>query len=349
MKNQVILFLCLFFWLPMEAVAAAATDRPITIVGSSTVFPFAEAVAKTFSEKTGMPLPQITPTGSGGGLLLFCAGNGEDTPDVTNASRRIKRSEFDLCLANGVRDILEIKIGYGGIVLANSRSAPNFHLTIPEIYLALAARIPDPEGAEQLVANPYTNWRQINPALPDMTIDVLGPPPTSGTRDAFVELALERGCEAYPWLKQLKKRNKSEFRRICHEVRDDGYFTEAGERDDLTVENLRQAPQAMGLFGYNFLARDREHLQGALIDKVAANVQTIASGRYPLSRSLYIYIKADRVDTIPGLKDYLDEFTTDTAWGAEGYLSQLGLIPMPDNERRNSRRVFEERRSLVWE
>ncbi|MBN1959288.1 MAG: substrate-binding domain-containing protein [Desulfuromonadales bacterium] len=327
----------------------ALAEQPIKIVGSSTVYPFAKAVAEAFSEKTGHPLPELTTTGSGGGLKLFCAGNSPDTPDITNASRRIKRSEYDLCQKNGVTKILEIKIGYDGIVLANAKAAPDFQLTTRELYLALAAQVPNPDNSGKLIPNPYVRWAQINPDLPDMTIEVLGPPTTSGTRDAFSELALDQGCQEFPWLKQIKKRDKSSFRKVCRTLRTDGYFIEAGERDDLIVENLQKSPQAMGIFGYNFLARDREHLKGAIVNGIKPSEETIASATYPLSRALYFYVKADRLDRVTGLVDYINEFTSAETWGSGGYLSRLSLVPMPKKEQQLYHQVFHDRIPLVWE
>jgi len=324
-------------------------EEPIKIVGSSTVYPFAKAVAETFSEKTGHPLPKLTPTGSGGGLKLFCAGNGPDTPDITNASRRIKRSEYDLCKTNGVSKILEIKIGYDGIVLANAKTAPSFQLTTRELYLALAEQVPSPDDSEELITNPYVRWTQINPDLPDKVIEILGPPPTSGTRDAFSELALERGCQEYPRLKQIKKRDKAQFRKLCRTIRKDGHFIESGERDHLIVESLQQNSQAtIGIFGYNFLARAREHLKGASVDGIKPTDQTIASAIYPLSRALYFYVKADRLNSVNGLDEYISEFTSEKTWGPDGYLSKLNLIPMSGEERRHYRQTVQQKKSLTW-
>ncbi|WP_321372420.1 substrate-binding domain-containing protein [uncultured Desulfuromusa sp.] len=317
----------------------------IKIVGSSTVYTFAQAVTKSFSEKTGYPLPDIISTGSGAGLQIFCQGTGDEHPDITNASRRIKRSEYDLCLANGVKNIIELKIGYDGIVVANSTKAQDLKLSIKDLYLALAKEVPDPDGQQLLILNPYTHWQQINSTLPDEKIEILGPPPTSGTRDAFSELALEQGCQQYPWIKAIKKRDKKRFQKICRTVRNDGYFIEAGERDDLIVKNLEFAPQATGIFGYNFLARDLDNLQGATIDGITPEVKTIASGDYPLSRALYLYIKKDRIGEVPGLEKYLQEFTSETAWGPNGYLADLGLVVMPDKERRDYRQIIEQRKS----
>lgn len=337
-----LLKICLLILITISLVSPSHAREQIKIVGSSTVYPFAQAVTKVFSEKSGYPLPDIIPTGSGGGLQLFCQG-GDASPDITNASRRIKRSEYDLCQSNGVKDIIEVKIGYDGIVMAYSSKVPGLQLSIRDLYLALASKVPAPTGEERLVINPYFNWQQINPDLPDRKIEVLGPPPTSGTRDAFSELALEKGCQQFHWIKAIKKRDKQKFRQICQTVRNDGYFVEAGERDDLIVNNLEGSPQAAGIFGYNFLARDKENLQGATIEGVAPTVQTIASGDYPLSRALYFYVKKERLGKVPGLEQYLQLFASETAWGPDGYLVDLGLVTMPEKERHHYREVIEQR------
>ena len=327
----------LFFCLLLGSDLFAA--EPIRIVGSSTVYTFAKKVSENFSTKTGYPLPQIVPTGSGGGLKEFCKGSGDAYPDITNASRRINRSEFDLCHDHGVTGIIEVKIGYDGIVVAGSSAVPAPQLTLRDLYLALAAQVPAPDGTEQLVDNPYISWNQIRPELSERPIEVLGPPPTSGTRDAFSELALEKACQQYPWIKSIKKRDKHRFRKICHTLRTDGHFIEAGERDDLIVKNLEAAPKATGIFGYNFLAQDAEKLSGATIEGVKPEVASIASGAYPLSRPLYFYVKAERIDQVPGLAEYLLEFTSEEAWGPGGYLAALGLVTMPDKERDYYRQV----------
>lgn len=317
----------------------------IVIVGSSTVYPFSKAVTTIFSEKTGLPLPQLTPTGSGGGLKKFCQGSGPEHPDVTNASRPIKRSEYDQCKANGVDEIIEVKIGYDGIVLASSTSAPPMNLSIKELYLAIAAQVPDMDS-DKLIPNPYKSWKQINPALPDTTIEVLGPPKTSGTRDAFSELALDKGCSQYAWIKAIKKHDKQNFRKICRTVRNDGHFIEAGERDDLIVENLLKSESSSGIFGYNFLVQNPDKLQAATIQSISPTSQTIATGEYPLSRALYFYVKKNRIPEVPGLLEYMKTFTDETMWGPDGQLVKLGLIPLSKEERKAQRQIVEELKPL---
>jgi len=313
--------------------AASARDY-ISIVGSSTVYPFATVVAENFGKTTNFKTPKIESTGSGGGFKLFCAGVGVDTPDITNASRAIKSSEAKTCAKNGVTDIIEVKIGYDGIAIANSKKASRLSLTIKDLYLALAKEVPDPGGAKRVVANPYKTWRDVDRSLPNIKIEVLGPPPTSGTRDAFTELVMEEGCKHFDWIKAMSKSNKGEFKRICHTVREDGGYVEAGENDNLIVQKLISNPDALGVFGFSFLDQNTDKVQGSAIDGVKPTFESIADGSYPVSRPLFFYVKKAHVGTIPGISEYLAEFTSDKAWGETGYLSDRGLIPMPTAERR---------------
>ena len=314
--------------------AQAASGRDyISIVGSSTVYPFATVVAEQFGKSTAYKTPKIESTGSGGGLKLFCAGVGVEHPDITNSSRRIKQSEFEQCQQNGVKEIVEVKIGYDGIVIANSKKATPLKLTRKDIFLALAKEVPDPSGAEKTIPNPYKTWKDVNPSLPDKSIEVLGPPPTSGTRDAFVELVMEEGANEFKWVKALSKADSKKYKSIAHTVREDGAYIEAGENDNLIVQKLEANPNALGIFGFSFLDQNMDKIQGSYVDDVQPNFDAIADGKYPVSRPLYFYVKRAHVDAIPGIKEYLDEFTSDKAWGAEGYLSEKGLIPMPDAER----------------
>ena len=314
------------------ATQAVARDY-ITVVGSSTVFPFATTVAENFGRSTSFKTPKIESTGSGGGLKLFCSGVGVDHPDITNASRRIKGSEFDKCQANGVQDIVEVKIGYDGIAIANSKDTGQYDLTPKDIFLALAKDVPDPKGGEKLVANPYNTWKEVNDALPDAKIEVLGPPPTSGTRDAFVELAMEAGCKKFDFIKAMKKKDKKMYKGVCHGVREDGAYIEAGENDNLIVQKLQANPQALGIFGFSFLDQNTDKIQGSKVNGVVPTFESIAAGDYPVSRSLYFYVKKAHAGTIPGIEEYVAEFTNDKAWGEEGYLADKGLIPLPDDMR----------------
>lgn len=311
--------------------AASARDE-IRIVGSSTVFPFSTTVAERFGKETDFPTPVIESTGTGGGLKLFCAGIGEAHPDITNASARIKQSQVDDCAKNGINDIVEVKIGYDGIVIANSRESAPLELTLQDVFLALAKDVPaGEEGKTQ--PNPYMMWSDIRPELPKTKIEVLGPPPTSGTRAAFVEIAMEGGCKSFSWIKDLKGSDSSAYKTLCHTIREDGAFIEAGENDNLIVQKLQAAPTQFGVFGFSFLDQNSDVLQGALVDGVAPEFEDIASGDYPVSRSLFFYVKKDHVGVIPGMEEFLAAFSSDDAWGEEGYLTDKGLIPMGEEER----------------
>ena len=309
----------------------AARDY-ISIVGSSTVYPFATVVAEQFGRTTPFKTPKIESTGSGGGLKLFCAGVGVDHPDITNSSRRIKASEVADCAANGVAEIVEVKIGYDGIVLANSNEAPTYRLSRRQIFLALAKDVPAPGGGEKLVPNPYNKWSEIDPALPATAIEVLGPPPTSGTRDAFAELALEGGCTSFEWIEAIKRTDKDRYTSICQAMREDGRYIEAGENDNLIVQKLRANPDALGVFGFSFLDQNADVVHGSIIDGAEPTFDAIAEGDYPVSRPLYFYVKKAHVDAIPGIREFLAEFTSERAMGEEGYLSDRGLIPLPAQE-----------------
>jgi phosphate transport system substrate-binding protein len=313
------------------AFAQAGRDY-IYIVGSSTVYPFSTVVAERFGRGSEFRTPKVESTGSGGGLKLFCDGVGVQYPDIANSSRAIKQSEIDNCAANGIRDIIEVKIGYDGIVLAHGVSADPVSLTREEIFLALAKQVPG-DGGGDLVANPHRTWQDINADLPAVNIEVLGPPPTSGTRDAFVELAMEPACEAIPWLAALAESDESRFMTICHTLREDGAFVEAGENDNLIVQKLQGNPRALGIFGFSFLDQNTDKVRGAAIDGVEPTFDTIADGTYPISRPLFFYVKKAHAEVIPGLRDFLREFTSEKAWGEFGYLSDRGLIPLPEEER----------------
>jgi phosphate transport system substrate-binding protein len=309
---------------------AQARDQ-IRIVGSSTVFPFATKVVEEFGKTTRFKTPIIESTGSGGGLKLFCAGVGVGHPDITNASRRIKKSEVKRCAQNGVTVITEVQIGFDGIVLANSKKAQRITLSLKDVFLALAKEVP---VNGKLVKNPYTTWKQVNATLPDIKIEVLGPPPTSGTRDAFVELAMEGGAKKIAMLAAMRKKDKKGFKRIAHAIREDGGFIEAGENDNLIVQKLEANPAALGIFGFSFLDQNKDKVQGSLINGVQPTFDNIAGGKYPVSRSLYFYVKNAHVGKIPGIEAFVKEFTSEKAWGDTGYLSDKGLIPLPRKDRR---------------
>ncbi|EIJ2379540.1 PstS family phosphate ABC transporter substrate-binding protein [Vibrio alginolyticus] len=302
----------------------------ISIVGSSTVYPFATVVAERFGKSTDFAVPKIESTGSGGGLKLFCAGVGENSPDITNASRKIKSSEIELCAKNGVKDIVEVKIGYDGIAFANSVKSSQLNVSIKDIYMALAKVLPDENG--ELKPNPYSTWKQVNSNLPDVKIEVLGPPPTSGTRDAFVELVMEAGCDTNPVMKAMSKSNKAQYKAACHGIREDGVFVEAGENDNLIVQKLSSNPAAFGIFGFSFLDQNQDKVQGAKINGVAPTFEAIGDGSYPVSRSLFFYVKKAHVGVIPGIAEYVNAFTQEDAIGEDGYLADRGLIPLPLQE-----------------
>jgi phosphate transport system substrate-binding protein len=311
---------------------ASARDY-ISVVGSSTVYPFATVVAEQFGKTTRFKTPKIESTGSGGGLKLFCAGVGVEHPDITNASRRIKQSEFEDCQKNGVAAIVEVKIGYDGIAVANAKEAPHLDLTRKELFLALAKEVPDPKGGEKLVPNPYETWSEIDPALPDAKIEVLGPPPTSGTRDAFVELVMEEGCDQFDLIKAMKKTDKSKHKAVCQSVREDGAYIEAGENDNLIVQKLVANHDALGIFGFSFLDQNLDKVQGSKIEGKVPTFESIADGSYPVSRPLFFYVKKAHAGTIPGIEEYVAEFVSDKASGEYGYLADRGLIPLPEGER----------------
>ena len=310
--------------------AAQARDQ-IRVVGSSTVFPFSTAVAEQFGKTSSFKTPVVESTGSGGGLKLFCAGVGDQHPDITNASRRIKSSEVEKCASNGITNITEVKIGYDGIAIANSKKAGKFELTLQDVYLALAKDIPDGQGGYK--ANDNKTWSDVRSGLPNVKIEVLGPPPTSGTRDAFAELAMEGGCKTFADIKALKKSDKKKYKALCHSVREDGAYIEAGENDNLIVQKLEANPNALGIFGYSFLDQNSDKGQGAKINGKDVTFDNIASGDYPVSRAMYFYVKTAHVGQVPGIQEFVGEFTSEKAWGDEGYLTDKGLIPMPKAER----------------
>lgn len=314
--------------------AYGAARDTISVVGSSTVFPFSKVVAERFGRATKFKTPTIESTGTGGGFKEFCKGVGVEFVDMTNASRAIKPGEFEMCKKNGVREIIEVQIGFDGIVLANSKKAKPFELTTKEIFLALAKKVPDPKGGDKLVDNPYKSWSDINPALSTTKIEVLGPPPTSGTRDAFVELAMEGGCKKFEWIAALKKTDKTKYKEICHIMREDGAFIEAGENDNLIVQKLNANPNALGIFGFSFLDQNLDKVKAAKVDGQEPTFESIADNSYPVSRPLFFYVKKAHVSVIPGMKEYLAEFTSEKSWGDEGYLTDKGMIPLSQEKRK---------------
>ena len=311
----------------LTAVPAFAARDQIRIVGSSTVYPFTTAVAEQFGKASGMKTPVVESTGTGGGMKLFCSGVGEDTPDFTNASRRIKTGEFEDCQKNGVTEIIEIKVGFDGLSIAQSKDAPDLSLTKQQVFLALAKEVPDKDG--KLVANPNKNWSDIDPALPNVKIEVLGPPPTSGTRDSFMELVMEAGAAKFESLEALKKSDAKAFEKVWKAMREDGAFVEAGENDNLIVQKLQANPNALGIFGFSFLEENASSIKDVAVDGVKASYESIADGSYKVARPLFVYAKKQHVGTIPGMAEFMAEYVSDKAIGEDGYLADKGLIALP--------------------
>ena len=312
-------------------ITASARDQ-ISIVGSSTVFPYTQAVAEQFSNLTGSPSPIVESTGTGGGMKLFCSGIGESYPDLTGASRAMKKSEYELCQENGVKDISEALIGFDGLSIAIARSNNfDWDLTLEEIFLALAAEIPQ-DGV--MVPNTYTKWSEINPNLPDQDILAYGPPPTSGTRDAFVELALHEGCKKLPFVVANEfDKDKSWISENCSRMRQDGPFVEAGENDNLIVQRLNADSTSFGIFGYSFLFENLDTLQPVKINGVLPDIDTIGDKSYPVSRPLYFYTKNAHRGVIPFFQEFIEEYMSDDALGPDGYLAERGLVALGDEAR----------------
>lgn len=288
----------------VSAGAAAARDQ-IKVTGSSTVFPYSQAAAEEFANKTGKPAPVVESVGTGGGFKAFCGGIGPDHADITGASRAIKESEVKLCADNGVTDITEALIGYDGLSIAHAASAPEMDLTEEQIFKALAAELPDGKGG--FAANPNKKWSDVDASLPAFDIVAFGPPPTSGTRDAFVELVMHDGCKGLPGMADLKKANEDKWNEVCSRMRQDGPFVEAGENDNLIVQRLESDPNSVGIFGYSFLYENSDKLKAVKVNNVTPTFDTIADGSYPVSRPIYFYIKNAHRDVIPNLNEFLME------------------------------------------
>jgi phosphate transport system substrate-binding protein len=316
------------------AAAPAFARDQIRIVGSSTVFPYTQAVAEEFANQGGAA-PVVESTGTGGGMQIFCGGVGADHPDITGASRAMKKSEYELCVQNGVTDITEALIGYDGLAIAVSRAnETDWNLTLQQVYLGLAAKVPV-DGA--LVDNPYKKWSEIDASLPDVAILAYGPPPTSGTRDAFVELAMHAGCEETEYAKALEAAGNEEaydkfVEEDCSRMRQDGLFVEAGENDNLIVQRLEADPNAVGIFGYSFLFENLDKLKDVKINGVEATQATIATFEYPISRPLYFYVKNAHRGVIPGMNEFLAAYASTDALGAGGYLEERGLVVLAEDK-----------------
>jgi len=317
--------------LVLAATGANAQSRDqIRIVGSSTVYPFTTTVAEQFGRQGGMKAPVVESTGTGGGMKLFCAGVGTQHPDAANASRRINKGEFADCQKNGVSDVVELKVGFDGIVMASAKNGPELRLTKEQIYRALAKQVPGPDG--KLMANAAKNWSDIDRSLPNTKIEVLGPPPTSGTRDSFVELVMEPGAEAIPAMAEMKKSDRKAFDAAFKAIREDGAFVEAGENDNLIVQKLVANPNAVGIFGYSFLDENAGRIKGASIDGQLPTYETISGGQYKVARPLFVYFKKQHVGVVPGLDKFVAEYVSDKAIGADGYLARKGLVALPKDE-----------------
>lgn len=313
-----------------KAAGPSASGRDqVWAAGSSTVFPFATRVAENVARTTGGRPAKVESLGTGGGFKLFCGGAGAAFPDIANASREIKKSEYDQCVANGVTDIVEIKIGYDGIVIANAKGGPTFNFKLDQIYRGLAAELPSPTG---FAKNTSKNWKDVDASLPAQAILVYGPPPTSGTRDAFSELAMEKGAKKIETLATLSGKDEDAFKAKAHTIRSDGAWVDSGENDNAIVQTLTKTPNALGVFGYSFLENNLDSVKAATVDGVAPSFETISNGSYPVSRSLYIYVKKANIGVIPGLREYVSAFVSDAATGKGGYLQQRGLIPLHPDE-----------------
>jgi phosphate transport system substrate-binding protein len=318
----------------LAGISTAFARDQIRAVGSSTVYPFISAAAEQFGQGGKFKTPIIEATGTGGGFKLFCGGIGDDTPDISNASRPITDSEKESCQKNGVTRVVEVPIGYDGIVIANAKGSPQFDISKKQIFMALARQLPDKGG--KLVNNPYQKWSEIDPELPPQNIEIYGPPPTSGTRDAFVELAMEEGCKAFPEFAKTYPDEK-ERKKICGLLREDGRYIDAGEDDNMIVQKLVSNKTALGIFGYSFLEESKSKVQGSKIDGLEPTMENIENGKYKLSRSLYVYVKGDHLGKTPGISEFINEIVSEGAIGTDGYLTNKGLLPLHDNDKKLAR------------
>ncbi len=317
----------------------AQAREQIKIVGSSTVYPFSSSVAEEFGATSKYPTPVVESTGSGGGMKLFCKGNDLNTPDITNASRRMKTSEFELCAKNGVNDITEAVIGFDGIAIAQNKNNQPLELTKKHLLLAVAEEVPSKDGSS-LIRNPYKKWNDIDATLPDREIIIYGPPTSSGTRDAFEDMIMKGQTKKMDVYTSLYKKDKDKNKayKKYHKVRQDGVYVPSGENDNLIVQKLNKNPAAIGIFGYSFLVENDDKVAAAKINAEVPTPETISSGKYPISRSLFFYIKNSHRKDVPAMDKYVDLFMQENMIGPDGILSEIGLIALPE-ERRNAIRA----------
>lgn len=321
--------------LAISTQAHAARDY-VWAAGSSTVFPFTTRVAENFARKTGSKAPKVESLGTGGGIKLFCSGTGDGFPDIANASRPMKKSEFDACAAKGVKDIIAIKIGFDGIVIATDKDGADYNFKLEHLYLGLSSKV---LRYGKFVPNPYSSWDDVGAGLPGNRINVYGPPPTSGTRDAFLELGIEAGARRFPVLDEMRSNNEKGFKGLVDPLRADGWI-DAGENDNAIVQTLTRTPGALGVFGFSFLEENADKVKGATINGIAPTPTTIANGSYPLSRSLFIYVKKSNLGVTPGLREFVEEYLSDAATGRGGYLQNRGLIPLPAGQHEAMKAAF---------
>ncbi len=330
MKSSTKLLLAVLATSAISVPVLSQMRRNIRIVGSSTVYPFSKAVAQKFAAANpGVGAPIVESTGTGAGFKLFCGGVGGGFPDIANASRRIKASEFRLCKANGVSQITEVQVGLDGISLATGKSTALSNVSTLELYYALAKT---PFGKP----NPTKTWKDVNSKYPAIPIRIYGPPSTSGTRSSVEDLLMEPGCASSPAMVAMKKSNEARYNSICKNIRDDGAFVVGGENDNLIVQKLAANPGSVGLFGYSYLEENLGRLKGISLNGVAPSYASIASFKYPGARPLYFYVKNAHVNAIPGIKAFAAEFVRESTFGPRGYLMGLGLIALPDPARKRS-------------
>lgn len=334
MKYKIVLPFVVSLILTISSITMVQAREQIKVVGSSTVYPFSSSVAEEFGATTSNPTPVVESTGSGGGMKLFCKGNALNTPDITNASRRMKAKEFELCVKNGVTDITEAVIGFDGIAIAHNKNNPPLLLTKMQLLLAVAEEVPTKNGTN-LIRNPYTNWSEIDPSLPNREIIIYGPPTSSGTRDAFEDMIMKdqtKNMDAYTAVYKVDMVKNIAYKKY-HKVRQDGVYVPSGENDNLIVQKLDKNPAAIGIFGYSFLMENDDKVSAAKVDEVIPTPETISSGQYPISRSLFFYVKNSHRADVPAIDKYVELFMSENMIGSDSILGEMGLIALPDKRR----------------